>query len=256
MSLSSKTGTDSKIGSNIYVDNEVDVIYDEDLIDASDSVSLESGIDDDAKVRGISDYLNNIERSVNPSHLPRGYIDEEIVQDVISSPKRVILFRSKKKITLSAIIAVTAILAIVSGVSLSIEGSKSLEERVDENIRGKSTAFDFNDHDKFAEQKNSEGQSNQENPLGDAVRIPFGIGNNFMDFEESPFDAAHETPFFWQIPKSGDIFQSIMTACLRKVLATDIHWKNEDVNTFNSSLKGNVSIFYKANSIFLYRHFF
>jgi len=229
LSVTSNTGSDRN-GSDIFVDNEIDLIHDEDLIDASASVSL----DDGNNVQQMSDKVKKDKSSTRPT--ARGSTNEEISQDVMKNADELLerendkVFWGKKKIIMTIVMIVTTILAIALAISLTTGRTKSIEERVDENIKEKSTAFDFNDRDAFAEQKVSDGILNKEIPLDDGTIFPIALENNFMDFDELPFNANYETPFFWKIPTSGAIIQSIMTACLRKVLASDdIHWKNEDM---------------------------
>ena len=56
------------------------------------------------------------------------------------------------------------------------------------------------------------------------LKVPFPpqIGSNLVDIQQLPYDYRNEIPFFWQIPNSGSIMQSIMTACTHLVLASNV----------------------------------
>lgn len=55
------------------------------------------------------------------------------------------------------------------------------------------------------------------------LKVPFPpqIGANLVDIQQLPYDYRNEIPFFWQIPNSGSIMQSVMTACTHLVLASN-----------------------------------
>jgi len=291
---------------DIFKDNEVDVIYDDDLVDASDSISLSEEesdaiaeeFEDNVNTATIDDSFHNT-NSVEMKDLsmhsdPDKHDSTDTKPTAYSSPieefkdnegidkkakkgsrfGRVLTLgrrnkkRKKKDVMKDAdellkeedtkhrfwhspkntIICIGIFLFLLSAAFIVVAFNTPLskqvltvDELVDQQIEEKGTAYDFNDHDEyetpiysFGYDPNDMEQSNslldKEISLAQGVEFPLPIKNFFVDFTTTVFDVRYETPFFWQIPSSGGIFQSIMTACYKKILATDIHWNKEERN--------------------------
>lgn len=115
--------SNSNSGTYTYEDEEIDIIYDEDLLDADKDVSLDNTKE--------SNVPGSLEFEVNDYEVgkPRGYIDDAITEEVMNSAdERLNKKRSScstKKMVVGAFGA-AAILAIIIGTSL---GQDTIEEK-------------------------------------------------------------------------------------------------------------------------------
>jgi len=65
-------------------------------------------------------------------------------------------------------------------------------------------------------------------PLGDTTVFPLTIQNYLADPRVIAFKTNDQTPFFWQVPFAGGVFQSYMSTCVHLVLASNHIDSNDD----------------------------
>jgi len=228
------SGNGSGSSSGMSHEHDVDLIYSEDLADVDNDISLGRSNESD---EGLS--LGSVEFVYEDSQetIPKGYIDDAIVEEVINSADESL--NNKKTCSIKKlvvyVIGTAAILAAI-GSSL-IVGMDSLEKnRIEQKIELRSSAFEFDDHDEFNssvlgteilpagtnEVRTITGNSSiweTAISLGSETIFPSAIDTFLVD----PHLAInrHETPLFWQVPFAGGGFQSYMSTCSNMVLASN-----------------------------------
>lgn len=299
-SRSGSISTNSRSLSNVKSDesNEIDIICSEDLIDVDNDISLgNSSETDEGMSIGSLEYVYNGSRAT----IPQGYIDDTIVEDVMRDADERL---DKKELSpLKKVVMGVFVAAVISVVIIgsSMKARKDiLNEEVEQRIRERSSAFEFKDHDEFAEpvlvtvsrsEKASsevymplfafktesratdynysdftaEGLNLDESNLN-RLKTEFNLTEvnmtgvnmtdanmtvnirsileteNVMEYEVFPSDVENvlldfkaplgnhrqQIPFFWQVPFAGGVFQSFMTACDKKILASNHRKDNDD----------------------------
>mmetsp|Transcript_11089 Transcript_11089/g.13129 ORF Transcript_11089/g.13129 Transcript_11089/m.13129 type:complete len:514 (+) Transcript_11089:116-1657(+) len=233
---SSLSSSSSDHGVNVnptyYGDDDIDLIYDEDLSDVNKNVSLgnsNSGSDGD-----LSTEVVELEVCGDSSHssYAKGYIDDEIVEDVMRNADQRLNADKPRWCTTKFIayaVGVTSVLMIIIGLSLPMEKDTIEKIRIAEKIKDKGTAYDFDDRDEYAASIASETHGAEkaiqtstimEYKIPHDVNFPPWIEHYLVEPFKHPY-SKDETPFFWQVPFAGDVFQSFMTACNKKVLASN-----------------------------------
>jgi len=215
---------------SVFENCEIDVIDDEDLADVDDDISLGKSVESEE------------------------YIDNPIVEDVMRSADE----RLTEKTTFSIkkvavyVVGVAIILSVIIGASLHAGKNYDENERIENIIEDRTSAFEFDDRDEYVgsiadktadetadetaetEMTDAESSKNEkrlwdnEIPLENESLFPLPIKNYLVDPRFKTFDANNETPFFWQVPFVGGIFQSYMTACSKMVLASNHKVTDDD----------------------------
>jgi len=244
------SGNGSGSSSGMSHEHDVDLIYSEDLADVDNDISLGRSNESD---EGLS--LGSVEFVYEDSQetIPKGYIDDAIVEEVINSADESL--NNKKTCSIKKlvvyVIGTAAILAAI-GSSL-IVGMDSLEKnRIEQKIELRSSAFEFDDHDEFNssvlgteilpagtnEVRTITGNSSiweTAISLGSETIFPSAIDTFLVD----PHLAInrHETPLFWQVPFAGGGFQSYMSTCSNMVLASNHKKADDDVSDLMVKVK-------------------
>jgi len=224
----------STSGTNAYEKDQLDEIFDEDLADADDNISLDSKVSRNSRIGSVE---------FNKDDMPKGYIDEAITDAVLRSAgdrlKRINSFSTKKKVAVG-IIGTFVFLALLALIQESTE-TKRVEKTIDE----RTTAFDFDDHDDYMKPvtepietvtvtttntEPSVGNNilEDEIPLEDTTVFPPAMDQFLVDPRLPTIDTSHETPLFWQVPFVGGVFQNFMTGCSKKVLASNFKLAGDD----------------------------
>jgi len=226
-------------GTKAFEKDQLDEIFDEDLADASEDISLSSKAGENS-FTGSVEFKEHVDFQPD---IPKGYIDDVIVQDVLRSTddrlKRKNSFSTKKKMALG-IIGAFAFFTFLMCLQDSSE-----TKRIEKTIEDRSTAFEFNDHDDYikpvtepietvtvmtTKTETSVGSNilEDEIPLEDTTVFPLAMEQFFVDPRLSTIDTSHETPVFWQVPFVGGVFQNFMTGCSKKVLASNFKLTDDD----------------------------
>lgn len=184
---------------NVYENDKIDVICDEDLADVDKDISL-------------GNYESDSDLSAGSSE--KGYIDDAIVQDVMKSADERLNERDGKynKIVIVCVVGATAFLAIVIGLVSHTVGNNSFEkEMIEKIIEDTTSAFKFDDSAKYAGSSKNESIWDKQIPLEDGIVFPPVIENYLVDPRLQKFDANQETPMFWQVPLAG-LYRSFCSA--------------------------------------------
>jgi len=236
-----------------YESDDVD-LNDEDLNDVNKNASLgNANSDSDGDLSTGVLELEFVEDS--QPYFPRGYIDEDIVDDVMrNADERLNANKPRCNYKLIAFaIGIFSVLMIIIGLSLP-QGKYALEKiKIEERIKEKSTAYEFDDRQPYAESIADEtieaGTAVETNTLMEykvpleKVIFPPWIQHYLVEPFKQPIKK-DETPFFWQVPFAGDPFQSFMTTCNNKVLASNHKMANDTImiHTVGSSRYVNVDL--------------
>lgn len=238
---------------NIINDEEADAIHAEDLADVDNDISLGNPTeesDDDGLSSGSLEYDTG---GVSSATLPKGYIDDAIVENVMKSADDRLAsqksFPIKKMV--GYVICATALFAIIIGASIAVRGSAE-KKVIEKRIHDKSTAYEFEDKltfrssvagttdettesgatDTIDQTGTSETETTDDGrgvwitPIALASPIPQQINDHLLD---NPLPATpNVTPIFWQVPFGGGFFQSIMTGCHHMVLASNHKLADDD----------------------------
>jgi len=216
-------------------------------IDDGNLADADDGGDDDISYTKEEDP--NLDLSCGPSlasleytnkkkHIPKGYIDDAVIDEVLSgSDARMWKKNSKfaKKIMIVVLIFFGALVIFLL--------NRDLKLHIEKGFRDQQAEFDFNDRDRYTQpvsqqvvDTGTEGLEplytlEAEIPLGISHQMPLEIEDKLTDFRKPiTFDSPDikvrlqtdtQTPFFWQIPFAGDVFQNFMTTCYKKVLASN-----------------------------------
>jgi len=242
---------------------EDDVIDAENLADVNEYGESELGGGLSVDKSEFEDYRHSQPTTDSqPTTLPRGYIDDAITEDVMRDADERLKgrsFRINKKMRRRAI-GLAVVLAIILVVSLSGANNSYQKKKIEEIIEDKATAYGFNDHDTYAEKitdgtaKNGttttagltvtakNGTTTTAGPTVETGRIwdteipldyetpfPLAMKHYLLDPRlQTPIGTRNEMPLFWQVPFGGGVFQSFMTACSKKVLASNHKLANDD----------------------------
>jgi len=224
-----------------YEPDDIDLIYDEDLSDVNNNISLgnsaPSGSSD-----GDDSSTEFVELEVCGESQPsyrKGYIDDEIVADVMRNADARLNANNPRRNTklIAYCVGITSVLMIIIALSLPL-GRVAIENyRIEEKIKEKGTAYDFDDRNEYEQSIASETIEAEEaiqtntvmkypTPLHDVIFPPW-IDHYLVEPFKDPIKEG-ETPFFWQVPFAGEVFQSFMTACNKKVLASNQKMINDN----------------------------
>ena len=147
-------------------------------------------------------------------------------------------------VTISTFVAILALVLIIPG---SIDGGDKV---VQQKIGVESSPWEFDESEEFSPKEFAVLARSTDDATEEVItttiellkeelelKVPFPpqIGAKLMDSQHLPYDYRKEIPFFWQIPNSGSIMQSIMTACNHLVLASnagDISNSEPEVSQF------------------------
>ena len=185
-------------------DEEAEFIADSDIEDATSVVSLgtkqcihtEEGND---KIKPDVSFLGH---DSQPDEDKRGYIDEEIVRNVMKGADER-LMEQKMNTTFNRNMKICAGLLGLTifflGIAIMIVDSN---DRVDKTIKDTGTAYDFQDEGNFIDLQVEEGYSfwDEEIYLEPGVIFPPAILLNLVDSKKGRYLKEKETPFFFQVP--------------------------------------------------------
>lgn len=215
-------------------DEEAEFIADSDIEDATSVVSLGTKISTEPEQQLSFQYKDEQEISFLKDHdeaaaqqkerrssePKRGYIDDAIVRDVMKGADD--RLRNERNTSWTKTIRILYGIFVVTMFSLAIAAVVKMKHNsISQTIKDKGTAFDFHDEDEFFDPESDVSFWDEELPLEPGIIIPPAVMLNLVDTKEGRFTKDEETPFFFQIPFSGSVAQSLMTACLHLVLASN-----------------------------------
>mmetsp|Transcript_2351 Transcript_2351/g.3288 ORF Transcript_2351/g.3288 Transcript_2351/m.3288 type:complete len:455 (+) Transcript_2351:237-1601(+) len=242
MSSSSSTGIQNDAFDFSYADgeeNEIPMINDEDLADVNDDIDLRSNApEDESVVHRMNDDIYPDKEAAMPSK-EGGVIDDEIVREVLRSADEQIENENQNRIKKIIGLAIIAILSIFTITSIAFSGSK--EKEIEDMIEKTGSAYDFEDKKDVV----TINDKNDQDDIGIDLFVP-ALSNKLKNLKATPFDSSRgEIPIFWNVPSTGAVVQSVMTSCLKLVLASN-HLSSDNevlmVHNINGNLYVNVDL--------------